>query len=106
MKAKSLIEDMLPVTNPEDQQPHGVPAGKPQKPEGWGALSTAEVLAVFPPEVQQRIIDILNECAPDTFEASRRLKPLFIQYEIGLTKIGLQPAFAAYAIPYAVYSHL
>ena len=102
MKARRLIEDMMPGSTPDDQMPHGSPSGN--KPKPAKTMSIGEIMAVLPKHVHGQLVDILNRCNPDAAKAAKELKALLRPYAAQLEKIGVVPDYAAYVIPWAVYS--
>lgn len=95
--ARKIIEELLP-------DPSGRPAPKPQpSPEPAKSMEIGDILAPMSARDQELVTRILNRHAGDVSAARRELGPLLDKYAAQLEAIGIVPAYAAYAIPYAVY---
>ena len=95
MKAKDLFEDAMP--DPEGQPDPG------QKQE----LSLVDIMRVIPRPVRRRVVALLKKHYPDYGgEISRLLKAELRTVARELESVGLLPDYAAYAIPYFVYTNV
>lgn len=55
---------------------------------------------IFTPEQLREVVRIYNDCNGDYDEMVRRMRPYFKDIRAHLDSKGINPGFAAYAIPY------